>query len=67
MIKIVFEQVVCAVLPGSKPNPHYLHSLQTFQHANMQTLFNAYGHTGIAKEFGKWWLVGWGYINGLQC
>jgi hypothetical protein len=33
----------------------------------MQSLFNAYGHTGIAKEFGKWWLVGWGYINGLQC
>jgi hypothetical protein len=33
----------------------------------MQTLFNAYGHTGIAKEFGEWWLVEWGYINGLQC
>jgi hypothetical protein len=31
----------------------------------MHTLFNAYGHTGIAKEFGKWWLVRWGYINGF--
>jgi hypothetical protein len=59
MIQFV-EHVVHAVLPGRKPNPHYLHSLHTFQHTNMQTLFNAYGHAGIAKEFGEWWLVGVG-------
>jgi hypothetical protein len=29
-----------------------------------QTLFNAYGHTGITKDFGKWWVVGGGGEGG---